>query len=132
MKKVYEGWDILFAHPRRLTYSALLLCANILLATLSLMIASAIFGHAVGFVPALLIAALSSFSILLAITPGNVGILEGVIAFGFSLFDYGFGHGLAVAVLCRAVSMINVFLVGPPMTYLLLRKRRWTENAAAV
>ena len=71
-------------------------------------------------------------SIFLAVAPGSLGIQEGRIAFGFSLFDYGFGHGLAVAVLCRAVSMINVFLVGPPMTYLLLRKRRWAENAAAV
>jgi len=122
MDRVYEGWDILRSHPRVLAQVGAMLAANFLLQTLALILGFALFSISLQALPALLIAAVSSFSVFLALTPAGLGIQEAVTASVSHLVGYGFHHGLAAVVVYRAVSMVNIFVLGPIFSYLLLRK----------
>jgi len=122
MDRVYEGWDILRSHPRVLAQVGAMLAANFLLQTLALILGFALFSISLQALPALLIAVVSSFSIFLALTPAGLGIQEAVSASVSHLVGYGFHHGLAAVVVYRAVSMVNIFVLGPIFSYLLLRK----------
>lgn len=126
---IYEGWDILYRHPRVLGKVGLLLLANFLLQTVMVVVGFAMFAIPLPLLPALLMAVLLSFSILLSLTPANLGIQEGIGALLSHLVGYGFHQGLAVMVVLRAVSMLTTFAVGPFCSYFLLRTDPWAASS---
>lgn len=126
---IYEGWDILYRHPRVLGKVGLLLTVNFLLQMVMVVVGFAMFAIPLPLLPALLMAVLLSFSILLSLTPANLGIQEGIGALLSHLVGYGFHQGLAVMVVLRAVSMLTTFAVGPFCSYFLLRTSPWAASS---
>jgi glycosyltransferase involved in cell wall biosynthesis/uncharacterized membrane protein YbhN (UPF0104 family) len=131
VNKIYKGWDILRGSPRTLGKVGILLTVNLLLQTLSLLVGFAVFSISLEPLPALLIAALSSFSIFIALTPANLGIQECVTGFVSFLVGYGFHYGLAAVAVSRAVAMVNILLLGPAFSYVLLKEKPWGANGSA-
>ncbi len=68
----------------------------------------------------LLISTLLSFSTLINLTPGALGITEGVIILGAKIFSITPAQSLLVAGLIRVVTLFFVFILGPIFSYLLL------------
>jgi len=128
---IYEGWDTLYSHPWVLGKVGLLLLANFLLQTMMVVVGFALFAIPLPLLPASLIAVLLSFSILLSLTPANLGIQEGIGAFLSHLVGFGFHQGLAVMVVLRIVSMLTTFAVGPFCSYFLLRTSPWAASSEA-
>jgi hypothetical protein len=123
LKRLHEGWAILLRNPSALLQVAGLLAINLVLQAAALRIAFSVFSFELEPDAALLLAALSSFSIFLAITPANLGIQEGFTAVASYVVGTGFAEGLTAMATMRVVAMINVFVLGPVFSYLLLRKR---------
>jgi len=116
-----EGWAAVKSDrcllARLVTYALI----NILLNGLSFLIAYDALGSPVSFRAALLIGLLASFSILINVTPGNLGIQEAVVSLSSGLLGTGTGQGLLVALLIRAATLVWAFTLGPVFSYLLAR-----------
>ena len=73
----------------------------------------------VDLLPVLLVAVFAQCTVLIKITPGNLGVTEVAIAVGSEVAGIGFDRGLAVAAVIRAVLLVVVFGLGGVFTYLL-------------
>lgn len=77
--------------------------------------------HEIPYLAALFIAILTSFSLFISITPGNLGVQESVIAIISKLLGLGFNEGLLVAGLLRVVLIGVAFTFGPIFSYILTK-----------
>ena len=89
---------------------------------LSFWIAYNALGTAVPFTSAFLVSLFVSFSLLINITPGNLGIQEIIVGLSSGLLGIGAGLGLAAALLVRASAMLIAFSLGPIFSVFLTRK----------
>jgi uncharacterized membrane protein YbhN (UPF0104 family) len=80
------------------------------------------FGEPVSFLSVLVISLFSYFSILINITPSNLGISEATITLASTLLGTSAGAGLTVSLLIRATTILVVFTLGPIYSYLLTRE----------
>ena len=99
-----------------------LLAINMVLQAAALRVAYSIFSFELEPDAALLLAALSSFAIFFAVTPANLGAQEGFTAAASYVVGSGFAEGIAAMAALRAVAVVNVFVLGPIFSYLLLKK----------
>jgi len=99
-----------------LTRLIALLGANLLAQAISLTLAFATLGVPLRPPEALLIASLSSFSVLLAITPAALGISEGIVVFAATVVHLHAPTALAAAALRRLVSF-SVTVIGASLGY---------------
>lgn len=67
----------------------------------------------------LLSSTLLAFSVLIKITPGSLGITEGIIVFGAQIFDITTAQSLLAAGLIRVVNLALIFTLGPIYNYVL-------------
>ena len=85
-------------------------------------VAFASVGFAVPFTVALLIYLLTSFTILINITPGNLGVQEAATSLAASILGAGADMGLLAALIVRAVAILSAFALGPIFSYLLSKE----------
>ncbi|MCB0193889.1 MAG: flippase-like domain-containing protein [Anaerolineae bacterium] len=117
-----EGWNAVKNDRKLLVQLALYTVLNILLNGLSFWIAYIAVGVQISFPSALLISLIGVFSILLNVTPGNLGIQEVVISISSNLLGAGSGEGLLVALIVRTSTLLLVFVLGPIFSYILTKK----------
>ncbi len=122
ISQLHEGWEILSQNPAALIQVAGLLAINLALQAAALKVAFSVFSFELEPDAALLLAALSSFAIFFAVTPANLGIQEGFTSVASFVIGSGFAEGLAAMSILRAVAILNVFVLGPIFSYLLLKK----------
>lgn len=127
IKKGLQGWKILQAKPRTLAFL-------ITLALLNLVINATIFGlelMSLGFLTSLnthsviswlLMASVSSLSLLLSITPAALGIREALLAITSSWLGLTPAALVTVSILDRAINMISL-LAMTPIAWLILNKQ---------
>jgi len=79
-------------------------------------------GVSVPFGLALLIHLLTSYTVLLNITPGNLGVQEIVTGVAAAVLGAGAETGLLAALVVRAVTILCAFALGPIFSYVLSRE----------
>jgi uncharacterized membrane protein YbhN (UPF0104 family) len=79
-------------------------------------------GVPVPFGLALLIHLLTSYTVLLNITPGNLGVQEIITTVAAALLGAGAETGLLAALIVRAVTILCAFALGPFFSYLLSKE----------
>ena len=79
-------------------------------------------GLHISFLQAFIISLIGIFSLILNITPANLGVQELVIGFAseYLLIDGG-AEGLLAALVVRAATIILVFSLGPLFSFILAR-----------
>ena len=85
-------------------------------------VAFASIGFAVPFTVALLIYLLTSFTLLINITPGNLGVQEAATSLAAAILGAGADMGLLAALIVRAVTILAAFALGPIFSYLLSKE----------
>jgi uncharacterized membrane protein YbhN (UPF0104 family) len=114
-----EGWSSIKNDWFLLSKLVIYTLINILLNGVSFWIAYRALGFSVSFAVALLVGLLAVFSILLNITPGNLGIQEAVVSLSSAMLGVGAGQGLLAAFLVRSAAVVVAFTVGPIFSYVL-------------
>lgn len=79
-------------------------------------------GVTVPFRLALLIHLLTSFTVLINITPGNLGVQEVVTSLAAAILGAGADAGLLASLVVRAVAILVAFTIGPIFSYLLSKE----------
>lgn len=105
-----RGWERIRADRKLIFSIGLLLLINNILAAIELMAGYYAFSTKVDFPTALLIGMLTGLLTVIKLTPANLGVQEGVIAFSSMFMGIGFEKGLMAATLIRIVSMVMVFI----------------------
>ncbi|OPY04363.1 MAG: hypothetical protein A4E73_03959 [Syntrophaceae bacterium PtaU1.Bin231] len=95
---------------------------NVLVGTCLFIIAFHSIGTAVPFRIALLIYLLTACTVLINITPGNLGVQEAVTSLAAGILGAGADMGLLAALVVRAVTIIAAFALGPFFSYLLSKE----------
>ncbi|MBW2630455.1 MAG: flippase-like domain-containing protein [Deltaproteobacteria bacterium] len=118
-----EGWDFIKSDLFLLTKLALYTLANIFINGISFWLAFvALYGTSLSVGKAFLISLFSTFSILVRITPGNLGVFESIVSLSSGILGVGVSPGLMVSLLIRAASMIPIFTLGPIFSFVLTRE----------
>jgi len=123
MNHAVEGWILIKKDSILLVKLALYTLANILLNGISFWLAFiALYGTSLSFGKIFLISLFSSFSVLIKITPGNLGVFEGIVSLGSGIVGVGASVGLIVSLLIRTASLIPIFTLGPIFSLVLTRE----------
>lgn len=117
-----EGWALVKNDRSLLLKLIAYSLVNISLNGLSFWVAYQSLGSPISFAAALLVGLLAVFSILINVTPGNLGIQESVISLSSGLLGAGVGQGLLVGLLIRAATVVSAFTLGPIFSFLLTRE----------
>jgi uncharacterized membrane protein YbhN (UPF0104 family) len=116
------GWRLVKNDRALLAKLVAYTLSNILLNALCLWVAYDALGSHVPFRSALLVGLLTSFSLLIGITPGNLGIQEAVVSLSSGLLGIGAGQGLLAALLVRGATVVPAFTLGPIFSFVLTHK----------
>ncbi|MBN1662091.1 MAG: flippase-like domain-containing protein [Deltaproteobacteria bacterium] len=117
-----EGFDIVRRDGALWGKLIALTFFNIAAGGLLYFMAFASIGFAVPFTVALLIYLLTSFTILINITPGNLGVQEAAASLAAAILGAGADQGLLAALIVRAVTILSAFALGPIFSYLLSKE----------
>jgi len=125
LRNVLEGWRRIKSDWGLLYKISLLIGVGAVMTGVRLYLGYKALSLNADFLPVLLLGIVSQYTIFIKITPGNLGIFEGVIALVSGIVGIGFDEGLAVATLLRGVNMVMVFTLGPLFSYLLTRELKY-------
>jgi uncharacterized protein (TIRG00374 family) len=119
--KVINGWHLIKKNKRVIFVTSFVTLIQILLSSLMMWLQFRVFGIEVSFVAAVFLSAIGSLSILIGLTPGNLGIQEAIVVFSAATIGISTAESLSAALLGRAVSLVVLFVLGPIFSYLLMR-----------
>jgi uncharacterized membrane protein YbhN (UPF0104 family) len=122
INEALNGWDMIRKDGRLLSTIVVYAAINMMTNGLSFWIAYNALGTAVPFTSAFLVSLFVSFSLLINITPGNLGVQEVIVSLSSGLLGIGAGLGLVAALLVRASAMLIAFSLGPLFSVFLARK----------
>ena len=121
--KVINGWHLIKENKKIITITALITLIQIILSTIMLYLQFAVFGIEISFASALFLSSIGNLSIVIAVTPGNLGISEAITVFSALTIGITATESLSATLLGRAVSLVVLFILGPIFSYILLRKK---------
>lgn len=102
--------------------------ANILLNSCAFWVACNSLDYNISLLPSIIISLIASFSVVIKLTPANLGIHEAIIGFTSPLFGIEIGQGLMTALVLRGTGIIVLFILGPLYSYILTKKLRIFSN----
>jgi len=107
-------------NKRLLYYTILAQLLLLIISAIRLYVTFKVLGFDVDFLRVLTVQILLNFSLIISITPGNLGIKEGIIAFSAAFLSVSVDEALLVAIIDRAALMIIIFLLGIYYSHTLL------------
>jgi uncharacterized protein (TIRG00374 family) len=121
--KVVNGWSKIRKNWRVIFVTSFITLAQILLGSLMVWLSFKVFGIDVGFISCLFLNAIGNLSLIIAVTPGNLGIGEAVTVFSAATIGINTAESFSIAILGRLVSVVVLFILGPICSYLLLKQK---------
>jgi len=122
LQQFMEGLESWRQHHFAMVYFSLLMAILIFLWGLRLYVCFTALGEPVNFEQIMIIQTLISLSFVISITPGNLGIKEGITAFSASLVGISPTTALLASLVDRAVAVLVVFSMGLIFSHILIYK----------
>ena len=121
--KVANGWNLIRKDKKVVFTCIFVTLIGLLINTLGTIISYYIFGISMGFIPALFLCCIGSLSLIIQLTPGNLGVGEAIAVFSALIIGIAPAQSLPVAILGRIVQMLVMFTLGPIFSYILLKHK---------
>lgn len=122
LQQFIKGLEIWRQHRVEKMYLSLLMVIVIFLWGFKLYICFMAIGEPVNFGQIMIIQTLINFSLVISITPGNLGIKEGITAFSANLFGISPTTALLASLVDRAIAVLVVFSMGMVFSHILIRE----------
>jgi len=119
---VINSWHEIRKDKKIILLTVLVSFAQLILSALGTIVVYNIFGVNVEFTKAIFIVSLSSLSIVIAITPGNLGIGDAVSIFSANIMGIALNHAVAAAILLRIINIIGIIILTPIFSYSLMKE----------
>lgn len=120
LKNGISGWRALKKNKGVIKKIAALGLVNYFLITAQIFFSAQALSLEINFLSAWFMAVFAGFTLLLSLTPANIGINEAVIGSIAGITGTGFNPGVLLASLIRLAGILIVFTLGPLCSYLLL------------
>nr|MBA4405534.1 hypothetical protein [Nanoarchaeum sp.] len=120
--KVINDWNLIKKNKPVIYKTFIITLFQLFLSTLSVLLCYKVLGIDIGFTKALFISSISSLSIVISITPGNLGIGDAISVFSANLVGIDLTQAVGATIISRAVGLLIIFIIGPIATYYLLKK----------
>jgi len=128
LRSIFQGIDIIYKKPSNLILLVGSNLASIFVLGLWYYLAYIAIDIDISFLGAVLLGIVLNFSIVIRITPGNIGVQELVLALLSQVLEIKYIDGLTAAMIVRAVSLILSFLFGISFYYILLKPIKLKVN----
>jgi uncharacterized protein (TIRG00374 family) len=115
--KIIKGWQVLNRNPRAIGKLAFVIIVINILTALQLSIIFKGFGQEVDLLKTALLSSTSFISIFVNITPGSIGITEGIMAFVASITDIDVNLIVSAQVIRRLTEALILFILGGSAYY---------------
>ncbi|MCK9568241.1 flippase-like domain-containing protein [Candidatus Pacearchaeota archaeon] len=125
---VANGWNIIKKDKKVIWKCLFFTLIMLLISTTTQILSYHIFGINLHFIQGLFLATIGSITILIQLTPGNLGVSETVAVFSALILGITPATSLSVAILGRIVQMLTMFTLGPIFSVILLKKPK--ENVS--
>ena len=122
LQQALEGMQFIQRDRKLLWKLVALTFFNVVVGAFLFFIAFHSIGAAIPFRIALLIYLLTACTVLINITPGNLGIQEAASSLAAAILGAGADLGLLAALIVRAAAILAAFILGPIFTYLLSKE----------
>jgi uncharacterized membrane protein YbhN (UPF0104 family) len=120
--KVINGWHLIKNNKKIIIITIIISLLQLFLIALNNLIAYHLFGIQITLAKALFIAAISNLSIIVAITPGNLGIGDAINVFIANMIGIPLTEAIAATILLRAINLAVILILGPIFSYYLTKK----------
>jgi uncharacterized membrane protein YbhN (UPF0104 family) len=127
---VLRSWDNIRKEGDLIARLILVVVVHAVLELLTVYASFAAYSIQASLIQCLFISTIFSFSVLLKITPGSLGITEALMVIGANTFGITPGQSLLAAGLIRAVNMCLIFLIAPIFNYRLMYDFRMARSAS--
>lgn len=119
--QVINGWHMIKNRRKIIMISFLLMLVFLLISTISTHYRFKTFGIFISFPQCLFLASVHVLSLLISITPANLGISEAITVFSATTIGITPAQSLSTAILARLVSFAALFSLGPIFTHYLVK-----------
>jgi uncharacterized protein (TIRG00374 family) len=126
--KVINGWNLIKKNKRVIAVTVIITLIQLILGAFMLWLQFRVFGVEVGIWSCLFLSAVGNISLLIAVTPGNLGVQEAITVFSAATIGITPAESLSAALLGRAVSLVVLFILGPIFSYILLKRNSSNPN----
>jgi uncharacterized membrane protein YbhN (UPF0104 family) len=120
---VIEGWENVRRSKKLIIGTTTIGMLNIFIGALILFIEFRIFGIELSFLKSLIIAITAMLAIFINITPGGLGIKEGLIVLTSTILIIPTEISISVSIIDRAIHMLILFILGPIFSYILFKHK---------
>ena len=120
--RVINSWHILRKHKKAMRFVVVNTVLQFIVGVFAVQFLYSMFGVEVSFLKVLFINSFGSLAFLIGITPGGLGIYEGVQVFAAMIVGIGAVNAIAAALLWRVIYSIVLFVIGPIYSYILFRE----------
>ncbi len=127
--KVINGWHTIKNNKRIIFIISSLTLIQLLIGSLMIYLQFQVFGIEINFIKCIFLTSIGSLSLLIAITPANLGVGEAVTVFSALTIGITATQSLSVVLLGRAIQFLVLFILGPIFSYILLNNKP-NQNAS--
>jgi uncharacterized membrane protein YbhN (UPF0104 family) len=128
---VLRSWDSIRKEQRLVERLIFVVVVHAVMELLTVYISFAAYHVDLSLIKCLFISTIFSFSVLLKITPGSLGITEALMVIGANTFGITPGQSLLAAGLIRVVNIFLIFIIAPIFNYKLMKSFRLAKSASA-
>jgi uncharacterized protein (TIRG00374 family) len=125
---VINGWHLIKNNKKVILVTSLATLINLLIGTLMIYLQFKVFGFDIPLAKALFLTSLGNISLLISITPANLGITEAITIFSANTIGITPVQSLPVTLLGRAIQMATLFILGPIFSIHLLKNIKRSEQ----
>ena len=123
ISRIMNGWHLI-KNNKKIIFSIIIFSLlQLLISSYMLYLQFKVFGIDIPFISAVFITSITSLSILISITPANLGIQEAITVFSALTLGISPAQSLSAALLGRVIQMIVLFILGPIFSYVLFRRK---------
>lgn len=121
--RVVNGWHLIKNNRRVLAVSSIVTLAQLLLSAYATTISFRVTHLDIDLYGAVFITCVGAVSVLIGITPANLGITEGLAVMTGWILGITSAQSLNAALIRRLASTVIIFILGPIFSYLLLKHK---------
>ncbi len=119
--KVVNGWHLIKNNTKVISIVIIISLSQLLLSSLALFLQFRVFGIDISYFSCLFLSCIGSLSLLIQLTPANLGVSEAIIVFSALTIGITSYQSLTAALLGRAVSFLVLLILGPIFSYVLIK-----------
>ncbi len=121
--KVMNGWNLIKNNKKVILMAIITTTGSLLISAIYTVISYHIFGIEINLIKSLFLASIGFLSIIISITPGNLGVYEAIAVFSALILGITPAQSLTVAIVWRIVQMLVMFTLGPIFSYILIKHK---------